>query len=578
MPTAADGDRVMQYARTIDDYASNGIMLYTKSRSGSYSGAFVCTSVDISYAIGTIPFAQVKVGAGDSLYSPSRHKQTPETILKSILGKKVTAYEEMVSCELWEAGENTSITNMHTPKSSKAIKIFDGYITAGCIAYEAGTYASKTITLSIYNKAIVLMASPLGALENVTSQYLTRILDAGGAVEAKQENQTGVNISDAGDIQLSNVLMDEAPRNNDSTTLDVRIANVFAKVIYTQTYNSTRSEISISNMIYREEILENIFSRYVVELDPEGIRSHRKNSNLAQEFDWELAREINGTLPRSSIFETLSSVVQSNIFMLTLCPRFRKDDFRLELCPSKAWNASKTIKLPLSKIININANYEPLASLQTPEAFLVSYGDSISMAADGTSTYDAGRPGVYALDPSVRSMLRQITDPNGTGSSALERIAKTFKVQRYNAPPWLHVMAKPQGYPDMVDLLKDGENEFSQANNAIYQTFMTGKAADCVAKALFTHIYGCNDTCSVSLSAELRFGHSGTVLEDHIGDCVDIIFDDSALSIRGMIDRIHYTYTCGKGRVDQSYGLSLSRVRPLDPSEPVINCPIYKRV
>lgn len=568
----------MRHATNIDDYAVNGIMLYTKGDGDVYTGAFVCTSVNISYALNSIPFAQVKVGAGASLFSYSRHQQTPEEILKSVLGKRAVAYSDMVKCELWEAGENTSIRNMKTPLADGGSKkIFDGYIAAAALSYETGGYASKTIMLSIYNKAVALMTVPLGSMENVTSQYLIRMLDAGGNTNQKQDNQTATDIESAGDLDMEEVLIFKEPLNNPSMTLDMRIANIIAKIIYVKSYNATRAEISIGQMPYRQMILDNMFSSYRIDMTPDGIASSTADTTVDEAFDAQFSKSINGTMDGASIYDAISMVALSNTFMLSLCPRFAKDDFKIEICPSKAWDATTPITIPLSKITGMQSNHDPLACVQTPEVFMVHYGDVLAMDTTGEEVYDVGRPGVFAMDPAVMSAFEDIIKGTGNGTAKLEAMSRIFRCQRYAAPSWLLLLAKPPGSRSMIDELKRGGNDLSAEDRDIARNFQIGKAADAVAKALFTHLYGSRDTCSVSLSPELRFGRSGTCLEDHIGDCVDIVFEDDKVSVRGIIDRIQYTYTCGKGQASQSYGLSLARVRPRDPSEPKITCPLYTR-
>lgn len=521
---------------------------------------YVCTDLQWVMSINELPTAVVTIGSGYTLRDAK--KQAAEELLKDVLNRRNSAYTDMIECEILEK-------QVQGIAGSKDITIFKGCIVTGTTIYRAGSRTVRAIRFLCMNSACKLMARPMSEFLQVECNTLINYVGAKSQLDAEVV-LSKANIFRQGRVTAEFIYQEVASKISTAKIHD-RLSYIVDSIVNAGSYvdhvkETTGTNVGVSNYITSD---------------------HSVNAGLLgdislENYNKELCTKLFQLLTRMSILDSIKTLVTSEDFMLQLTPQF-DSDFKLKVEPSAAWVKAESIVLNDKHISGIDSNYNPIACINTPEAFIVNYAPAVSMLQNEQARDYLGANGVFAMNSELDGLLKQLYQGKTPNIGAFKD--KLYRARVYNAPKWLYpAFAQgafaPGSTPQSVAGHKRKESS-EDGDETKVKTVDIPKAnalANEIAKALFTLLYGSHDTSTVTLLPSLRFGKtSGIELEKHLGKPVDIELTESGhtpLSIRGILTRVAFSYSSSDSSMS-GYSISLTRVRPLDKSEQSIECPLY---
>lgn len=559
---------------------------------------YICTSVSIHMEMDEIPWAKVNIAMGTSLRNPGKYKQTADPLISSVFSQDPFGYKQMTPCEIWKVSEG-STGNI---KDSRGICVFKGVVTAMNMAWSGGMGA-KTVALQIMHNAIMLTGIPVGEYCSMSSSYLAALINGNGNADPGDVSGTSTH---GGTIDIRQGIEEEfGDSHTSSTDILERAADIANYVIGMQARSVADVNGDPPKSEYADLIKGVIFSNYVINEEPGGASYGGAQTDIGVEWDVGFGAKMLNMVSGSSIWSMLRSILTSNTYMLTLCPRFSDQSFKLELMPSVAWDPGTPVELPIKYILGISTAWSPQILMDTPDVFLVNYYDAVSLSGQSRAMNQGYRPGIYMRDSTLAQSVRELYS-----SSENEKIDKEdgadlndifYRARYYDAPDWLVPLVMSEDGEDAGSLRTDGDGAFDKDNkdendndensdseedpeqseeaaaNIAQEQWET--AADTVAQALFTFIYGRSDTCIVEVSPYIRFGEIGIpCLESNIGKCIDIQLTGTS-KFRGVTKAVDYSWVGGDGKGRETYEMTLTCTRMVKngETEQNIKCPLYSK-
>ena len=543
----------------------------------SLGKSFVCNDCTINMGMNKIPTADITLKFGTSLKSEySEYNNDPEILLETI-AKTSGKYTASLGCYIYEINNNNSI------------KIFDGYIIAGSMSCSSNAAGSdKVVNISCMNKACLLYTKPIGDYINMN------IADAAAIINYNAKNNPEVALQsssawESNKLSLQSVLAEIIPTINNAD-MATRIAVIVEAVVKMFTYRPENFGDSFSSVsdVY-DSVMGVLYSATNLSLSPK-FSDLMDQSVCSREFNEQIVQYMCQTLPKASIFESILSILNSTQYMLNLAPRGYNYDFKLEIIPPENRGNTAAISLYPDNILGFSINYAPFSTINSPDAFVINFSDSIGSTNDATraAIYNdrSGLNGVFSLDPEITKYIRDVYNNNLHSINPLMPI----KVKFYDAPRWLAATGlselKVNNWAGIITT-KTGikESAPSMMSIAADSTII----ADAIAEAVFLFIYGSSDVASFKLNPNIRFGKSNEVgnLEDSIGKTVDVFINSSMAytdsvsysnrNMRGVLENVRYSYHAGSdmGSSNVSYDITLSRIRPYSEDEFSLVNPIY---
>ena len=536
---------------------------------------YVCTSMIFSMALNSIPSVKVTVGCGSSLRGSGIAEQDPEKLLKLITDKHSSAYLDMIECKVQE---------VLTFKGAKVVTtLMEGVIVAGSPVYRAGTATTRMIDLLCMNNACKLYTKPLAGYINMSGAYLRKELHNAVGFDTDRIRKTAQGNSSLYALESIDPvrLLKGLPAEIQDATVGVRVAAIIGEIIEANTLSGKMPESPEGGkqVSTKGDVLKYIFSDWKInEKLLKGVSDFS--------FNLELIKILIQYLENASIYDSIQGSVMTNDFMLNMVPRWLAKDFKLELMPSESWDVSDPLELNESHIISIEPSYNPIASLNTPDAFVVNFSAAAQLeSGDSTKIAGLGSKGFFAPNPAIMAYMSQ-EEPQ---ESDLDD--KLIRASRLDAPKWLIPSVMKGEYTKQTSTVKDKQKPTTSEKPST-ENIKAAKTTDesveelgnIIAQSFFAHLFGGHDKATLRVYPSLRFGLSPSVgcFEDHIGKAIDITFKtadgtaDSPRNIRGILESIQYNYAAGDSS-SLSYTLSLSCVRPLNKDEARVPCLLYTK-
>lgn len=518
---------------------------------------YVCTAFQMSMGLNEIPTAVVTIGSGVGLHTPST-TQNAEDLLSSVLSKRSSAYLDMIECEIEER------------LTGKTVKIFEGCITTGTTVYKAGTRTVKAIRFMCMNKVCKLIMRPLSEYVTLEANTLINYIGTLSSFSV-QDAMSRADLFKQGRVGVS-YLLGEIAAKIEQATIDKRVAYVMSAILKAGSYRDQLKNIDGTET----GILDYIYSDH-------GLDTSLGHSTLNQ-YNVELCSKLFQVLQHGSIIDAIVNVLTSDEFMLQLTPQFSDKQFKIKIEPSEAWVKKESVKITEKHMNSIMTSYDPIAHVNTPDAFVVNYAEAVSMLANETPNDFIGLSGVYSDNPTLKAALKSVYQ-SGNRVIPGSIKSKMYRACIYYAPKWLYPGFSNTAKGDPPKSVRDHRRKDSSKDGDEKKTPKLDKSAanalaDKIAQAIFTLKYGRQDTTSITLLPSLRFGlTSGIEIEKHLGYPMDVSFTDGSksLNIRGTISHIDYNYATD-GTSNCSYTVGLTRVRPLNEDEQSVECPLYKEM
>lgn len=539
------------------------------------SNQYVCTSLSFSMAMDNIPSVRVTIGCGKSLKDAKGEMQDPENLLKTILAKHGAAYLDMLDCSIVES---LKVESLEAEKLT--IPIFEGCIVAASPVYKAGAPTTRMISILVMNRACKLYTRPLSAYVSMNGSYLrasivgnTRFDIEAARLQAKKDTALLT------DRESINAMLNKLPASLEDAAVIDRVASIVDAIIDSESLSdNVESSSQDAKASGSSGILNYMFGSAKLDLS-------RTSTLTGSSFNIYIAQLLVHALANASVYDAIQSILVSTAVMLNIIPRWKHDDYKLELAPSSAWDPGTPISLKEEHIIGISTEYNPIANLNTPEGFIVNFSNVFQLQnAKAGTEITAGCNGVFASNPEVMAYLR-FKAQGKTSASHADYESTLFRVGTYDAPSWLlpAALAEKSGKDKSTVETHKQSTTSKQAEASTEQKDKldrdrTIELADTIAKSLFTYIYGSQDKAVVTIYPSMRFGLStGVCFEENLGNAIDIEFGkDNPRNIRGILESIQYEYTAGESS-SVSYTLTLKCVRPLDKNEKAIPCPLYTK-
>lgn len=493
--------------------------------------AFMCTVLSYRMAINEVPTARITVAGGRSVRHPASVSR-PEDLLIA-LNSNDTA---LVPCELRE-----------TAQSGAYAVIFRGYLVDGGAHYSAGDGGgAASITFTCLGLAAALMVTP-GA------QY----------IEAPVNDVLDTVMYDSKDVGIEAALRS----NNRLQSMQQSLNDLYE---YTEHLPLVKRIATLVKGV-RASITPNALMSFLKSLldDPDGamdadvlrvfggkarLREETLPTQCLRQFSEDFTTRAMNAISGGSVWDAVHGCLASPDFALELTPRWSCDvdhDFRIEIKPITAWHPRTVTALDASDIIAFDASRNSLAAVNTPDILVVRLADPRSMqvnAAQGQTADNmmfAGVRGVAAKDPALNARLRA----HIAGSSFMSDVSAMGKVRQMEMPPWCAVMPPASS--------SDDQKQQELANR--------------IAETCLQYHYRAFDNATLRLSPWLRFGMSGRVYEDRLGDRVVVTLANNASSIGrgltayGCLNAIEYEYAASPNGSSASYSWQLSRVMYVPP-------------
>lgn len=556
---------------------------------------YVCSSVSINMSLNCIPMASAVIGCGSSIRygHVDTSDNNAEDILSYVMDAAHNTAEGFLDCQIVEvfAGDNDSIENI----------LFKGCIACASLVYKTGAATVRAVRVDCMNAACKLYAQPLSAYNHTVGSY---IIDALTHKEGRREQvnqQTAI-----GNFGMSRVgrLTDTALitsigdliKHKDIATKIAYLADAIA-IVSTKAVDTVNLKETVDGKLLK--ILDYIKSDYYINYNLVDV-----NDVADSKFDSSLCNILMDGMRTSNIYSSISQAVMSQEFMLNLVPGWQKEDFKLVLQPSRAWESKPAVTLTFEDISELNSAYNPLNHINDPDIFAVNFSPAINFeGTQGQVGVPSAMLGAYSRNPEIQQWMSELfNDGEAELRKKLVDNLTNFKWTIYPSPTWLRlsfVRTKEQTASGKEEdtQKKSVEEERTQTKELPPDVQQMKAAAEAkisdmrrareisneIAKALYVHLHGESATAQVTLLPDMRFGMLGSdysepfALEDHIGEVIDIVpteGDGSHLAIRGIIQGISFTYSAGQS-ASCNYSMVLSRVRPLTQDAEDITCPLY---
>lgn len=557
---------------------------------------YVCSSVTITMRLNAIPTAYAIIGGGISLKEGYDYTENnAEDILQYVMDANNNTEDSFINCDIVEI----------LPDNTETV-LFRGCIVAASLVYKAGGTTVRAVRVECMNAACKLFAQPLSAFNHTVGSYIVGALTYEEGKQQQPDQEETVKqygMYTVGGLTTQNVLgfTKDLTSHKDIAT-KIAILSDAITILSTKVVETTQIAETLKNM--GGEILkikDYIKCDYLIDYDRISV-----NDTIDAFYDTSLCAMLLAGLKTSSILDTILQAIISPEFMLTLVPKWREDNFMLEIAPSRAWISKPSMQLYLSDISEINSSFRPLDHINDPEVFAVNFVQAVNFTGNqGQDGKPSAMMGAYATNPDVATWLKERFNNDTESRAKLTWQLTNFKWAMYPAPNWLmasFVRTKKTEDKKTDDTQKNNvedqrtdpkekpteQQKREAANRAVIADFAAAsRIADEIAKSLYVHIHGESATAQVQLLPDLRFGKLGgdyvdnIALEDHIGEVIDILpaddGQDGKLAIRGIIEALQFSYATGKAG-SCSYTMTLSRVRPIT-QETVedIECPLYVR-
>ena len=487
--------------------------------------AFVCSSLSYHMAINEVPVAQVTVGGGFSVRHPGYYSR-PEDLLVA-LNSEDTA---LVPCALHEVQD-----------SGASVVIFRGYLVNGGAHYSADGGGSANITFTCMGLAAELMVTP-------GSQYIEAPVNA--VLDTVMYDGKDIGIEAA--LKSNNYLQNQQQSLNDLYEFTEHMPLVRRLAVLVKGVRAAISPNAL--MSFLKSLLDN----------PDGaedqsvlrvfggstrLRESVLPSQCARQFSEDFTMQAMNALSGASIWDAVHGCLTSQEYALELVPRWTCDtpgDFRIEVKPITAWRPRVVISLTSENVLAFDSSRDSLAAVNTPDILVVRLADPRSMYENASSgqvsdsSMYAGVRGVAAKSPELNAKLRAHT----AGTSLMDNVAAMGKVRQMDMPRWCAVM------PPADD--KDDAKQQELANR--------------IAEMALQYHYRAVDGAILRLPPTLRFGLSGRVYENLLGERVVVDLSDNAnalyrgLRAYGCLRSVRYEYSASPTGSTASYAWNLSRV------------------
>ena len=534
---------------------------------------FPCTALSLHMSINNIPSATVVVGCGDLIANPEKKVASAEDLLSQVLSRHKQAYLEMVECSIMEDLDGARTT------------IFKGVIVAGYVMYKTGTPTIRAIKFQCMNQACKLYVAPLSAHRNICGASIVKYMNDTDAY-AKEKIDKSAFLFSMGNQLDADHIREQVLKRGHGQSLAKLVAGVVNEIVAAES-EGAKGELSGKDITH---VADYLYSNYKV-------NAGTLSPDSEEAFVRELTAGILQAIYSGSIYEAIQRTILSNSFMLNIVPRWSDQNFKLEIAPTRAWITTGRVVVGADNVISMDSVYKPLVCLNTPDAFIAHFDTSeeLMKAAAAQQVATSGINGVFSTNPELLETLKARFQTGGNVPLKTQALDEhLFKTKYYPAPTWLYniFMKVSQTENERKPAAKAKHTTASNQTGAKSNTLEEAEAAvaqvnvqkerelaDLVAKALFNHLFGAGDTAYVRVLPSLRFKW----FEANLGNVLDIRFDNtkklsaSPLNIRGMLQAVHYEYSSGTSST-VSYTIELSRVRPVDPSEKSIECPLYQRI
>lgn len=538
------------------------IVLETADRS------YVCSSFTMTLMLNAVQVASVVIGSGRPIKGNVRRENSAEDILEYIREHELQDSTSFLPCTVYE------------DLDGRQYRAFKGVVVGASLVYKAGVNTMRAVRLELMGEACKLYARPLSDWQDTCGSNIVSSINANDtSAPSNTSDAPGFEYSGAWDNKAVCNALSVSIEHKDIATRIAKMADAF--VTLTSRTQGQNAELDIERFGNLLGIQDYIVSSYG--LNNELVSA--MNNTTEQNFNLVLCAHLIDGIRSGSIMDSIIGAITSREFMLSLVPRF--SDFKLEIRPSKAWDSSNVKKLPLSVLSSMNSSYHPLDHLKDPDVFVVNYSDGLQFGGSGQDGAPSGINGAYSSNPVMQEWIQERRDNNNAAGitellAQLESDTSHFKWKIYRAPSWL----------DTAFIRSQNDAYNVHRGNIPDRDYTIGRdIADEIAKAIYISVYGQASTSVVEILPNLRFGMGalkyGVTLEDMLGEVIDIVpdgwindpdrLDDSPLSIRGMISSLQFSYTAGQAG-SCSYSMTLTRVRPLNPNEPSIECPLYARI
>ena len=545
---------------------------------------YVCSSLSLSMRLNSLPTATVVIGWGTSLRNGATDSRdnNAEDLLAMTMKQTNSSSDGFINCEIWEIG------------GPKDVCIFKGCIISASLVYKTGNNTIRAVRIECMNAACRLYSQPFSSYYNRCG---SDTVNTALGLEAKAEAGPSA-VSTYGMYALSNLTelqvlfaLGERTQNKDIATKIAYIADAMA--ILTTRVVDTVNPIKETELGSILKINKYIKSDYKLNYKQLAI-----NNQTDTNYDYRLCSIMLSSLQNASVFDTILRTMTSTEFMLSLVPTWSDQGFMMKLVPSKAWDTAKPEQIYFSDIAEMNSTYSPLQHINDPEVFVANLTPAYGFG-DGNKT--SGSPstsplvGVFSTNSQVARWLKMRFSAHKLETKLRDQLVATtahFKWKEYMAPAWLYSCIvrdtqdsknKDNGIPSNVTSQRTSLKQGSTAKTIPFtRDYIEGaQIADRIAQALYVHLHGASATAQLTLLPDLRFGMlTDTPIESRIGELIDIIptedAKDKQLAMRGVLEGIQFTYNAGQS-ASCNYTMYLSRVRPLDYSEPRIVCPLYVR-
>lgn len=558
-----------------------GVFYFTPT-TGVYSGTrFVCSAVRIDMMINTPHQATVRLAQGAYLAN------------KSKLSDALSLYEAIQRVNQTEVTKHLQECAIYEQASERhpTTCVFRGYIVSASMNFNTESRSEVSVNLVCEGYSAMLRIAPGtqyfdASLFNLFQKKASKRYFSKQVIQATNSNAT---------VGMARFLKTTA-RKYCNASVPQAIAACVNTVRVINQFKSNKT-------VYNSLGLDSITTKAI------GGRTRFKAGDLMTGeccYEW-LTSFMNALLNYSGTLESaLLQILTSADYALQFCPRWDCDsqgDFKMDVLPVSAWAPRQVIPLNSSQVVGVDANNMPVDSLNTPEVLFVSFDELISASSGDNKERCNGVVGIAGANATVVSELR--SQARVDSMSPITHItADNFMVRAkdYKAPKWLYSFVKqqykrvnvPGSNPDpnaklaKANTPKRVKDELSETDinrypgTTLWSSASGSAKADLVAQALFNHMYMSNTYCSVQLQPSLRFGFGGPLLENCLGDTVildlnDLVLSQSrtrGISLKGTIQTLTLDYS-NRGTSHIGYSMQISRVRPTDSSEPVLECPIY---
>lgn len=535
-------------------------------------------------AVNQLPTAMVVVGIGNSILGDTRIEENnnAEDLIELTNRLAGGGLSKFVPCSIDVIKENTSYT------------VFKGIISDISFVYKTAGGTIRAMRIACIHSAAELYATPLAEYNWAAGADLVREIISNTSKPTDKTDAVGQfgmrRLSSLDDNEICKRLTKEIAHKDIVT----RLAYLAGAIVVYSSHTVNRTDPSPEVMKNLLHIADYMSCDYV--LDDAAISL---NSTVDLDYSKALCRGLQASIQGNSVLDAILGMITSMDFLLTVIPKM-EGDFKLSVRPSMAWDTSVIHPISFSDISSINSAFNPLAHLNDPQVFIVNYSNAINFGKIGGKNNDGGVPadmtGVYSPNKQIMEYMRARystdEDVRNAARNAMNEDFNHYKKRVIRAPLWLNLAyIKRTKSSNGIDSSiieeqriqpneQEGENPADSIESSTSRDYKHGRfIADEIAKAIYTMQYGATNTADIELSPRLLFGGNGTILENCIGELVDIIPSDEKdkhLAIRGMINSISFNYSAGKS-ASCNYHMTISHMRPRDENEKSIVCPIYKK-